>query len=71
VWPEPLKEAAVSRTWEYNVLELGPSDTRMLREQLDVADEAGWELVSVFLAAADSSPVAVFRQPYTPAESAA
>jgi hypothetical protein len=43
----------------------------MLREQLDVADEAGWELVSVFLAAADSSPVAVFRQPYAPKESAA
>ena len=55
----------MARTWEYNVLELGTSDTQMLRKQLDVADEAGWELVSVFLAAADSSPVAVFRQPYT------
>jgi hypothetical protein len=43
----------------------------MLREQLDVADEAGWELVSLFLAAADSSPVAVFRQHYTSKESAA
>jgi hypothetical protein len=61
----------VPRTWEYNVLELGTSDTQMLREQRDLADETGWELVSVFLAAADSSPVAVFRQPYMPKESAA
>jgi hypothetical protein len=61
----------MARTWEYNVLELGTSDTQMLRTQLDLADEAGWELVSVFLAAADSSPVAVFRQPYSPKESAA
>ena len=61
----------MSRVWEYNVLELGTSDTQMLRRQLDIADEAGWELVSVFLAAADSSPVAVFRQPYALKESAA
>jgi hypothetical protein len=64
------EEAVVSRMWEYNVVDLATTDRELIRDELNQADELGWELVSVALAPklADPVLVGVFRKPYAVAE---
>jgi hypothetical protein len=61
----------MARKWEYNVVDLATTERESMRDELNEADEMGWELIAVALAPklADPVLVGVFRRSYVLAAS--